>query len=99
MNCFFFLFPMGAERFCVWYKFYTFLRIDKFQRKHSASFTMEIVSHNSHTRLSTCITYNSTSESWDLESGHGRSSQQDLIYVSRPNANHINFTWIDVFYI
>jgi hypothetical protein len=38
MNCFFSFPRAGAERFCVWYKFYVFLRIDKFQGKTFGEF-------------------------------------------------------------
>jgi hypothetical protein len=83
MNCFFFPFRGRVQRDVASGTSSTrFYVLTNSKEKHSASFTMEIVSHNSHTRLFTCVTYNSTRESWGLESGHGRieSARPDLCF-------------------
>jgi hypothetical protein len=89
----FFFFPSaGAERCRVWYKFYAFLRFDKFQGKTFGEFyygncLTQLTIHDSLHVLRTILRVSLGALNRDM----AVSSQQDLIYVSRPNANHINF--------
>ncbi len=82
----------GNKGVRVWYKFYAFLRFDKFQGKTFGEFyygncLTQLTIHDSLHVLRTILRVSLGALNRDM----AVSSQQDLIYVSRPNANHINF--------